>query len=192
MKKIIVCLLFTLILFSGCNSANTQSEPDTIDYIEQLNRLSASFDEFSTDVQGDAIDAFGTIKNVFYAEYGNYPVTNPQEYTTESLKEQGINPENLMKFVGEYTTDKNVFDTFLMVQASPDKADIVKAELEKRLSTLKEDYKKHTKNPSNLRLEAGQILENGDYFVLSFVGIVPQEMLDTESGYVTGTADSKP
>lgn len=191
MKKIIVGLLFTLILFSACSSANTNAVPDTTDYVEQLNRISASFDEFSLSEEQDAVDAFGIIKSVFYAQYGEYPIIDAQQYTAQTLKEQGINPENLLKFVGEYATDKNLSDTFLVVQAMPDKVEVVKEELEKRLEILKENYKKHTKNPSELRIQAGQVLQNADYLALSFVGIIPKEMVSTESGYVTGTADSK-
>ncbi|MEG2295224.1 MAG: DUF4358 domain-containing protein [Oscillospiraceae bacterium] len=190
MKKIVVALLIILVLLSSCTTA-TQSKPDNVDYVEQLNRLSASFEEFSNDKEVDPIGSFATIKNEFYSQYGNYPIINAKEYTAEDLKYHDINPDNLTRFIGEYSKDKEIFDTLLIVEAIPEKLEIVKSELEKRLTTLKENHKKHNKNPS-LRLEAGQVLQSGNYLALCFVGIIPQEMIGAESDYVTGTADAKP
>lgn len=152
-KLIAILLVLMLLMVTGCGAKNTAN---TIKDNKNLSDVLAAVDDKFKEKYGEDYQAVAM------------PMPLEAQYLTDFCE---IDSANVAEHAGVASMSMTNSDTLLGVKAKSQKAEAIKAGLEKRLKDIQNQYEMYNVNGSYDRARAGEVYQKGDYLFLIVVGV---------------------
>ncbi len=167
MKKWIALFLAGVLMVTGlaaCDQGKTGGSGKNPTTAEVVEAIDAAFVEKYPD-----LGLTGAINNM------------PMNVDDTTLEEKfGVSTGDVVDYTGVIAGMMTNCDMLLVVKASPDKIDTVKAALETAVENQKAAFESYAVMGNDLRLDAAKVVVSGDYAALLMVGILDDDTTTME------------